>query len=91
MWIDLYVAAAIVVAGAAWLVSRQYLSYDPPSDVVRAFAAVLAGALWPLVIVGLGQVLAVRYIARRLRGAAPTPGVDLDTLVAAPTAGLHCS
>ncbi|TGD89754.1 hypothetical protein BayCH28_03930 [Mycolicibacterium sp. CH28] len=66
MWMDLYVTIALVVAVVAWLVSRRFQSYDPPSDLVRGFFAGLAGALWPLVIVGAAQVLAVRFVARRL-------------------------
>jgi hypothetical protein len=69
MWFELYVVAAVVVAVAAWLVSPQFQSYDPPGDFTRAFWSAVAGALWPLVVVGAVQILAVRYFARRLRPA----------------------
>lgn len=82
MWIDLYAVIATSIAVAAWLVSQRLQSYDPPSDVVRGFWSIIAGALWPLVIVGVAQALLVRYVARRLRGA-PTPELELSPLVAA--------
>lgn len=69
MWFELYVVAAVVVGVAAWLVSPQFQSYDPPGDLTRAFWSAVAGALWPLIVVGAAQLFAVRYVARRLRPA----------------------
>lgn len=67
MWIDLYLVAAFVVALAAWFVSPHFPSYDPPSDVARGFWSIIAGALWPLILVGAAQIYAVLYVTRRLR------------------------
>jgi hypothetical protein len=83
MWIDLYVVAALLVAVATWLVSPYFQSIDPPGDIARGFWSAAAGALWPLVLVGVAQVYAVRYVARRL---SPTYSADLHL---APPAALH--
>jgi hypothetical protein len=75
MWIDLYVVVAVIAAVAAWLVSPHFESYDPPSDIARGFWSAAAGALWPLIVFGAVQILAVRYVARRL---GPTPAEEPD-------------
>lgn len=72
MWIELYLVAAAIAATAAWLLSPRFQSYDPPSDVARGFWSVTAGVLWPLIAVGAAQLLAIRYIARRV----PSTGVQ---------------
>ncbi|MCX2931988.1 hypothetical protein ORI20_17035 [Mycobacterium sp. CVI_P3] len=83
MWMDLYLVVATVIAFAAWWVSPRFQAYDPPSDVARAFWAVAAGALWPLVVLGIAEVLGVRYAARRLRRPLPEE-LDLTARVAEP-------
>lgn len=88
MWIDLYALIAVVIAIAAWLISQRFLSYDPPGDITRGFWSIIAGALWPLVIVGVAQALLIRYVARRLRGAA-TAELDLSPLLAAQDVSLR--
>ena len=88
MWFDLYLLSAIIAAVAAWLVSPHFQSYDPPGDVVRGFCAVVAGALWPVILVGVAQVFVVRSIARRVRSAR-VETVELPPLVVAPEASLH--
>ena len=67
MWIALYLAVAIVVAAVTWHVSHRFQALDAPSEAVRAAAALVAGALWPLVVVGVIQLQVLRYIARKLR------------------------
>ena len=67
MWIALYLAVGIVAAGITWHVSHRFQSLDAPSEAVRAAAALLAGALWPIVVVGVVQLQALRYVARKLR------------------------
>jgi hypothetical protein len=75
MWMDLYLVVALLVAVATWLISPHFASSDAPGDVARGFFSAAAGALWPVVLVGTAQVLAVRYIARRL---SPTYSADLN-------------
>ncbi|WP_167096804.1 hypothetical protein [Mycobacterium sp. DL592] len=67
MWIALYLAVAIVAAAVTWHASHRFQSLDAPSEAVRAAAALVAGALWPVVVVGVLQLQALRYVARRLR------------------------
>ena len=82
MWIDLYVAIALIGAVAAWLISQRFQSYDPPNDIVRGVSALVAGALWPVMIVGGAQILAVRLVAQRLRPA-HSHQLDIRQFVAA--------
>ncbi len=88
MGFDVYLVSAVIAAVVAWLVSPRFQSYDPPSDIARGFWSAVAGALWPLIVVGAVQLIAVRYIARRLRPA-PVEAVDLASLVALPDAGVR--
>ncbi|GAY14033.1 hypothetical protein [Mycobacterium sp. shizuoka-1] len=75
MWIDLYLVAAVVIAVSAWLVSPRFQSIDPPGDVARMFWSAVAGALWPLVLIGVAQVYAIGHLLRKLR---PARSVELD-------------
>ncbi|APE17780.1 hypothetical protein [Mycolicibacterium pallens] len=88
MGFDVYLVSAVIAAVVAWLVSPRFQSYDPPSDIARGFWSAVAGALWPLIVVGAIQIIAVRYIARRLRPA-PVEAVGLASLVALPDAGVR--
>lgn len=82
MWVDVYVVTAVIVAVAVWLLSPHLQSSDPPDDVARGIWSAVAGALWPLTLVGAAQVYAVRYFAQRFH---PILSDDLDL---APTVGL---
>ena len=88
MGFDVYLVSAVIAAAVAWLVSPRFQSYDPPSDIARGVWSAVAGALWPLIVVGAVQIIAVRYIARHLRPA-PVEAVDLAPLVALPDAGVR--
>ncbi|BBX05453.1 hypothetical protein [Mycolicibacterium aichiense] len=92
MWFDLYLVSAVVAAVGAWLISPRFQSYDPPGDVVRGICSAVAGALWPVIVVGAAQILAVRYIVRRLRSprvdAVDVDAADFAPLVALPNATL---
>ncbi|KDE99625.1 hypothetical protein Y900_011910 [Mycolicibacterium aromaticivorans JS19b1 = JCM 16368] len=67
MWTNLYVMSAVIIAAATWLVSPRFQSSDPPSEVSRGFWSVVAGVLWPVVVVGALQLAAFRYVVQRLR------------------------
>ena len=88
MWLNLYLVSAVIAAVGAWLISPHFQSYDPPSDIVRGVCSAVAGALWPVIVVGAAQIMAVRYIARRL-SAPRVEAVDLAPLIALPNAGLR--
>lgn len=75
MWIDLYLVAAVVIAVSAWLVSPRFQSIDPPGDVTRMLWSAVAGTVWPLVLIGVAQLYAVRYLMRLLR---PAPAAEVD-------------
>ncbi len=83
MWLDLYLVVAVVAAVAVWLVSPQFASYDAPGDAARAVWSAVAGALWPLMVVGVAQFLAISYVIRRLRPR------HSDKLAIEPSVALH--
>jgi hypothetical protein len=66
--ICLYAGAGLVTAIATYLASRRIAKF-PPSRTVRIVASVVAGAIWPLVLLGLAQaavvVLYVKYAKPR--------------------------
>ena len=66
-WAIAYLCIAALVAGgavafAAWSRRSQFAAPD-----VAAGPALLAGALWPLVVAGLAQWLLVHALAKTLR------------------------
>ena len=67
MWIALYLITAVAVAFLTWHMSHHLQSVDGPTDAARTFSAIVAGAIWPIVLVGALQVLAAHLVIRRLR------------------------
>jgi hypothetical protein len=63
---------------------RHHLqSVDGPTDAGHGFWAIVAGAIWPIVLVGVGQMLAIHLITGRLRHtptarALPVPALASD-------------
>ena len=66
--ICLYAAAGLATAIAAYVASRRVAKF-PPSRTVRISASLVAGVIWPIVLVGLAQagvvVLYVKYAKPR--------------------------
>ncbi len=66
MW--LYAGAGLVTAVAAYVASRRVAKF-PPSRAVRVTASIVAGVIWPIVLVGLAQagvvMLYVKYAKPR--------------------------
>lgn len=64
----LYAGAGLVTAIAAYVASRRVAKF-PPSRTVRISASIVAGAIWPIVLVGLAQagivILYVKYARPR--------------------------
>jgi hypothetical protein len=58
MLIYLYAGVGIVTAVAAYVASRR-ISRFSPTRTVRIVTSLVAGALWPIVVVGLAQVAVV--------------------------------
>ncbi|MCI4674293.1 hypothetical protein [Candidatus Mycolicibacterium alkanivorans] len=73
MWITLYLITAVVVAFLTWHMSHHLQSFDGPTDEARAFWSIVAGAIWPIVLVGVAQMLVVHLITARLRRAPAAP------------------
>ncbi len=88
MWLDLYLVLAVIAAVAVWLVSPQFASYDAPGDASRAVWSAVAGALWPVVVVGAVQIVIIRHVARRLH-AARVPAMEPAPVVTVPHADLR--
>ncbi|MEZ0356619.1 hypothetical protein [Mycobacterium sp. SA01] len=88
MWFDLYLLSAVIAAVGAWLITPHFQAYDPPTDIVRGLCCAVAGALWPIIAVGAVQIMAVRYVARRM-GPPRVETVDLVPVVPLPDATVH--
>jgi hypothetical protein len=72
VWITLYLITAVVVAVLTWHMSHHLQSFEGPTDTARGFWAIVAGAIWPVILLGILQVLAIHLAIRRL-GHAPVP------------------
>jgi hypothetical protein len=66
-WGLAYLAVALLFGVAALVVADHLRSGEAPSAAVRGTAAVVAGALWPVMVVGLTQLLILRTVTDRLR------------------------
>ena len=74
MWISLYAAVAAVVAIAAFMLAERLRSPGVPAPDNQSLYAVLAGFLWPVVLVGVAQWAVIAAVAGRMRrAAAPAP------------------
>lgn len=80
MWITAYLITAVAVAFLTWHMSYHLQSFDGPSDEARVFWAIVAGAIWPVILLGLAQMLAIRVITRRLRPAPATHALPVPVL-----------
>jgi predicted phage tail protein len=69
VWIALYLIAAVVVAFLTWHMSHYIQSIEGPTDAGRRVCSLLAGVGWPIVLVGVLQMLAIHLVTRRLRRA----------------------
>lgn len=66
-WLIVYVCATLVFAGASTLFADHYWTADPPQGAQRAALIALAGALWPVLAVGIAQLLLIEVAARHVR------------------------
>lgn len=72
----IYAAAAVLVSAAVWVMADRF---GPRS----AIAAVLAGLLWPLVVLGALQVALWAAAAKATRAIAPSHRLDVKPAVSA--------
>jgi hypothetical protein len=66
-WVIAYLCAATLVVGCAMAFAAWSRRSHPTNPSVTAVPALLAGALWPLVIAGLAQWLLVHALGKALR------------------------
>ena len=62
MWLTVYLCGALITTLGVWVAADQVSDGDRPPTAV--WVGVMAGALWPLVIVGLMQMAVIAIIAR---------------------------
>ena len=67
MWISVYAAAAVVVAIAAVVLAGRFRTPGVPAPDNPSLYAVLAGLLWPVVLVGVAQWALIAAVAERMR------------------------
>lgn len=59
-WVWIYVAASAVTSAMTFVASRRLGDRSQPAPVMDAvFASVLAGALWPLILLGVVELSSV--------------------------------
>ena len=75
MWITVYLITAVVVAVLTWHLSHHLQSFERPTDAARGTWSIVAGAIWPVIVLGLVQMLTIHLITRRLRHAPATHAV----------------
>lgn len=82
-WQVAYAVVALLFAMAAVVAAHQMRDGESPSSAAEATAALTAGALWPVMIIGLLQLGAIHCVVSRLRtGPARAPEVAERELAA---------
>lgn len=71
-----YALVAVLFAMGTIVAAHHLRAGRPPSAAVETAAALTAGALWPVMVVGLVQLWAVRCLVARL-GAEPGVAPEL--------------
>lgn len=64
--LSIYLCGWLVTAIASVVLANAWAEDSMPSPLTRALLAVLAGPLWPAVIVGIAQGVCIVWVARRL-------------------------
>jgi hypothetical protein len=80
VWIAAYLTTAVVVAFLTWHMSHHFQSFERPTDAARALWAVMAGAVWPVILLGAAQMLVIHLITLRLRRAPAAHAVPVPVL-----------
>jgi hypothetical protein len=80
-WVCMYLCVAALVAGAAVAFAARSRAAEQSMPHITVGPALLAGAVWPLLIVGVAQWLFVHALARTLR---PQPERTSDVVYYGP-------
>ena len=74
MLLNVYLWGALVTAVGALMASYQFAGVEAERPLGRAAVAVVAGALWPVLVVGAAQFVAIAALVRVMRKRAePAP------------------
>ena len=82
MWITAYLITAVVAAFLTWHMSHHLQSFERPTDAARGTWSIVAGAIWPVIVLGLVQMLTIHLITRRLRHAPAAHALPVPVLAA---------
>jgi hypothetical protein len=69
-WWQIYLCGALVTAAGASVGADLFSERDVPV-VVRTGAILLAGVFWPVVLVGMVQLICIAGLAKAMRTAGP--------------------
>jgi hypothetical protein len=77
-WVIVYLCSAALVAGGGVAFAARSRRSERPTPSVTVGPALVAGAVWPLLVVGLAQWLLVHGIVKALRRAPVHTGEVVD-------------
>lgn len=86
MWMSVYAAAGVTAAIAVFLAAQWLRTPGVPAPDNPGRYAILAGLLWPVVLLGIAQWGLIAMVAARLRRTAPPVTVASPRRVPQPTA-----
>ncbi len=80
-WVFVYLCVAALVAGAALVFAAWFRGTERSTPHITAGPALVAGAVWPLLVLGVVQWLLVHGLAKTLR---PQPERTSDVIYYGP-------
>ncbi len=89
MFLIAYLCGWLLTTFAAWVAADAFGEKPMPRPRTRLMLAVVAGALWPVLVVGAAQFAGVVYLAKRLtlqparckgRRLSRHPGRDIENM-----------
>jgi hypothetical protein len=85
-WQAVYLCAALLFAAATTAAGDHLREGGPPAMPTRCTVAMVTGALWPVVLVGLAQLMTINGLLRHLRAKGAPPAVAPEQLLASASA-----
>ena len=73
MWLDAYLYGWAIVSICALAFAEALHELRPSQPVARGLLAVLAGALWPVLVLGGLELLGIVFFAKSVRNPEPAP------------------